>query len=97
MDRVPALEDDDVGVGRQRGTDLCGGLAGEHTLGEVKTPELATQVARATLPGNHLDPGVLEGAGLVALKGLLDLRGGRMRGMDEGSREDGKYSPIGSP
>ena len=70
---VSALEHDHIRVGRKHSPDLCRSLAGENTLGQLKSHQLSAEVGLTTLPGHHLDTRVLQRARLVALEGLLDL------------------------
>lgn len=75
VDGVAALEGDDVLPGGEGGADLLGGSALELADGQLEADDLSAEVVLAALHGDHLDGGVLDGRGAVAVLGLEDLVG----------------------
>mmetsp|Transcript_10450 Transcript_10450/g.25254 ORF Transcript_10450/g.25254 Transcript_10450/m.25254 type:complete len:426 (-) Transcript_10450:33-1310(-) len=80
MDRVTALEGNDVLVIRKLVADLSGGLAGEVTDRSVQSGDLSSHVVLSTFGGNHQGSWVLQLRGSVALLALIDLVGDELVG-----------------
>jgi len=76
VNRVAALEDDDMRVFGETSANFSRGLAGEGSLGERNTGKSTTDVVLGALHGNHLDARVLQGRSTIALLNLKRFIGG---------------------
>ena len=90
VDRVAALEGQDVLADGQTGAHLGGRRAGEGALGQVQPDDFPPQVVLAALHRDHLDRGVLDRRRAVALAGLDGL----VRGPLAGDVEDGEVLAL---
>jgi hypothetical protein len=75
VDRVTALEGNDILVIRELGTDFGGGLAWEITGRKVQSSDLSSHVVLSTLGGNHQTSRVLQFRGSVDRTALHSLVG----------------------